>query len=159
MPRPTPTERPPTADIMRGVGLQPDPWQIEVLQSTHPQLLLNCCRQAGKTTVVAFLALIEAMCKAMTRVVLVSRSHRQSREVLRLMNFYYDLLGAKSKLKVNADVMAFANMSRIVCLRLCRLRRRVVADRRALCVAEAAELSCREVAATCDVVCRPVGGE
>ena len=57
---PPPATRPPTADIMRGVGLEPDPWQIEVLQSTHPQLLLNCCRQAGKTTVVAFLALIEA---------------------------------------------------------------------------------------------------
>jgi hypothetical protein len=46
---------------MRTLGLEPDPWQVEVIHSDHPQLLLNCCRQSGKTTVVAVLALIEAM--------------------------------------------------------------------------------------------------
>jgi hypothetical protein len=48
-----------------------------------PGLLFNCCRQAGKSTVVAFLALFTALTKYMTRVLILSRSHRQSRELLR----------------------------------------------------------------------------
>src|SRR5258707_14254851 len=109
-----PAERPPTVEIMRRMSIEPDPWQIEVLLSEHPQLLLNCCRQAGKSTVVAILALIHAMWYPMTNVVLVSRSHRQSRELLRLMVFYYTLLGKKMKAKVSAREMELANGSRIV---------------------------------------------
>src|SRR6185295_9789495 len=53
------TDRPPTLQIMRKLGLEPDPWQIEVIKSEHTQILLNCCRQAGKSTVVALLGLVE----------------------------------------------------------------------------------------------------
>jgi len=41
---PPPIERPPFIQIMRRLGLEPDPWQVEVLQSEQPQILLNCCR-------------------------------------------------------------------------------------------------------------------
>jgi hypothetical protein len=41
--------RPPGVRVMRGLGLEPDAWQVEVLESTHSRLLLNCCRQAGKS--------------------------------------------------------------------------------------------------------------
>src|SRR5471030_2600471 len=109
-------ERPPTVEIMRRIGLEPDPWQIDVLQSEHPQLLLNCCRQAGKSTVVAILGLLQAMWYPMTRVILVSRSHRQSGELLRLMGFYYKLLGAKVEAKINAREIELSNASRIVCV-------------------------------------------
>ena len=51
----------PAVPLMRNLGLEPDPWQVEVLESTHPRLLLNCCRQAGKSAVVAVLALTEAV--------------------------------------------------------------------------------------------------
>ena len=51
----------PAVKLMRNLGLEPDPWQIEVLQSKHPRLLLNCARQAGKSTVVALLALTQAI--------------------------------------------------------------------------------------------------
>ena len=47
--------RPPAVNLMRKLGLEPDPWQVEVLDGGHPRLLLNCCRQAGKSTVVALL--------------------------------------------------------------------------------------------------------
>ena len=46
---------------MRNLGLEPDDWQVTVLESGHPRLLLNCCRQAGKSTVVAILGLVEAL--------------------------------------------------------------------------------------------------
>jgi hypothetical protein len=52
MPTPCPAVR-----LMRNFGLIPDPWQVEVLESNQRQLLLNCCRQVGKSTVVALLAL------------------------------------------------------------------------------------------------------
>ena len=109
-------ERPPTVEVMRRIGMEPDPWQIEVLQSEHSQLLLNCSRQAGKSTVVAILGLLQAMWNPMTNVVLVSRSHRQSREMLRLMAFYYKLFGEKLKAKVNAKEIVLTNYSRIVCV-------------------------------------------
>jgi len=44
------------AEIMTNLGLEPDPWQLEVLDGTYQRLLLNCCRQAGKSTTVAMLA-------------------------------------------------------------------------------------------------------
>jgi hypothetical protein len=51
----------PAVQIMLNFGLQPDPWQVEVLESRHERLLLNTCRQGGKSTVVAILLLIEAL--------------------------------------------------------------------------------------------------
>ena len=54
----------PRREVMRKLGLEPDPWQIEVLEAGHPRLLLNCCRQAGKSTVVALLGLVEAALRA-----------------------------------------------------------------------------------------------
>jgi hypothetical protein len=38
--------RSPAASVMRKLGMEPDPWQVEVLEGNHPRLLLNCCRQA-----------------------------------------------------------------------------------------------------------------
>ena len=115
--RPTPfSVPPPFVDIMRKFGMEPDPWQVEVFDSEHPQMLLNCCRQAGKSTTVAIYGLLEAMYRPMTRVVLVSRSHRQSRELLRLMTFYYDLFRKSIAKRVNAQEIEMENYSRIVSL-------------------------------------------
>src|SRR5439155_5667156 len=86
--------RPPAVRIMRNLGLEPDPWQVEVLEAGHPRLLLNCCRQAGKSTTVALLGLVEAMFVPFTRVVLVSRSHRQSKEMLRIVTDFHRRLGS-----------------------------------------------------------------
>jgi hypothetical protein len=83
-------------DLMARLGYTPDPWQIEVLENEHPRLLLNCCRQAGKSTIVAFLGLFEAMTKAMARVLLVSRTHRQSRELFRNVKWFHQLLGERA---------------------------------------------------------------
>src|ERR1700722_6997355 len=114
---PTTFDRSVFATIMRKLTMEPDAWQIDVLQSEHPQLLLNCCRQAGKSTVVALLCLLEAMFKPMTTVILVSCSHRQSREMLKLMVFYYQVLGERVKAtRVNTQEIELKNMSRIISL-------------------------------------------
>ena len=83
------TGRPTASEVMRGLGLVPDPWQIEVLQAAHSRLLLNCTRQSGKSTVVAILALVEAICTPCTKVLLLSRSHRQSTELFRIVTGFY----------------------------------------------------------------------
>src|SRR5436189_5955140 len=85
--------RPPAVQIMRNLGLEPDPWQVEVLEAGHPRLLLNCSRQAGKSTTVALLGLVEAIFIPGTRVLLLSRSHRQSTELFRIVTDFYGRLG------------------------------------------------------------------
>src|SRR5437016_2068493 len=109
-------DRPDIAELMRALGFEPDPWQIELLNSAHPQVLLNCCRQAGKSTVVAMYCLIEAIYRPMTTVILLSRSHRQSRELLKLMHFFFQLLRKKVDARVNAQEMRLTNLSRVISL-------------------------------------------
>ena len=108
--------RPPSVAVMRNLGLAPDPWQVEVLEAGHPRLLLNCCRQAGKSTVVAVLGLVEALWKPMTKVLLVSRSLRQSKELFRQVCFFHSLLGDKLAERQTASELELTNLSRIVCL-------------------------------------------
>ena len=44
------------ATFARGQGFMPDPWQERMLRSQSRRLLLNCCRQSGKSTTAALLA-------------------------------------------------------------------------------------------------------
>src|SRR5437870_9434437 len=53
---------------------KPDRWQRELLRSNAPRILLNCCRQAGKSTAVAALALHTALFQTGSLILLVSRS-------------------------------------------------------------------------------------
>src|SRR3989440_11001561 len=86
--------RPPAVRVMRHLGLEPDPWQVEVLEGKHHRLLLNCCRQAGKSTVVAMVALLEAVLIPQRLIVLLSRSMRQLSELFRKVSNFYQRLGA-----------------------------------------------------------------
>ena len=105
-----------TLRVMNTLGLKPDPWQIDVITGEHKRLLLNCSRQSGKTTVVAVLGLVEALCRSMTRILLVSRSLRQSREMFRLMTHYHEMLESPSLKRKTAEELEFQNDSRIVCV-------------------------------------------
>ncbi|MDP9477996.1 MAG: hypothetical protein M3R38_20335, partial [Actinomycetota bacterium] len=49
------------AAFARAAGLEPDPWQQQVLKSASKRILLNCSRQSGKTTIVAALVLHRAL--------------------------------------------------------------------------------------------------
>jgi hypothetical protein len=101
---------------MSNFGLEPDPWQVEVLEGHYDQLLLNCCRQAGKSTVVAMLALAEAVFKPFSMALLLSRCHRQSMELFKKVTLYYHRLGAPMKQRLTTEELELDNMSRIVCL-------------------------------------------
>src|SRR5438874_9381791 len=108
--------RPPGVRLMRNLGLEPDPWQIEVLAGNHQRLLLNCCRQAGKSTVVAMLGLAEAVFKGGSKVLLVSRSHRQSKELFGIVIDFYRRLGKPMKVRLTQEELWLSNLSRIVSL-------------------------------------------
>src|ERR1700687_4014123 len=69
--------------ILRRVGIEPDPWQRELLLGNDRQVLLNCSRQAGKSTVVSALALHTALFTPDALVLLLSPSQRQSGEIFR----------------------------------------------------------------------------
>jgi hypothetical protein len=111
-----PSSRPPAVQIMRRLGLEPDPWQAEVLESTQPRLLLNCCRQAGKSTTVALLGLVEALFVPGTKVLLVSRSLRQATELFRLVLDFHRRLGWPLLEKRTSEELRLSNFSRVVCL-------------------------------------------
>jgi hypothetical protein len=102
--------------LMRKLGLEPVPWQAEVLEAGHPRLLLNCCRQAGKSTAVALLGLAEAVFVPFTTVLLLSRSHRQSTELFRIVVGFYRRLGSPLQVRLTAEELQLSNHSRIVSL-------------------------------------------
>ncbi|HZU34506.1 MAG TPA: terminase family protein [Gemmataceae bacterium] len=106
----------PAVQVMRLLDLEPDPWQIEVLESSHPRMLLNCCRQAGKSTTVAILGLTAALYVKNTRVLLLSRSHRQSHELFRTLMSFWKRFELPPPRKKTEDEVEFANGSRIVSL-------------------------------------------
>src|SRR5262249_25398278 len=108
--------RPMGLKLMRGLGLEPDPWQTEVLTGEHPRLLLNCARQAGKSTVVAALALAEAMFIPDSKILLLSRSHRQSQELYRTVTHFYRQVKDTLPSRVKTDELQLCNGSRIVSL-------------------------------------------
>ena len=43
--------------LMARCGLEPDPWQAELLREQPKRALLLCCRQSGKSTTTAVLGL------------------------------------------------------------------------------------------------------
>ena len=104
----------PAVQLMLNFGLQPDPWQVEVLERRHERLLLNCCRQGGKSTVVAILALVEALFRPHSQILLLSRSYRQSRELFHTILGYYDRLEAPMKKFKNVQGLELGNGSRII---------------------------------------------
>ena len=101
----------------QSLGLDPDPWQRDLLLSTEKQTILNCSRQSGKTEIVSVLALYTAMQHAGSLILCVSPSLRQSGEMLKkVVSHYHDIgrpLGATID---SALTLQLSNRSRIVSL-------------------------------------------
>jgi hypothetical protein len=74
-------------------GITPDPWQARVLRSPAPRKLLNCARQAGKSSVSAALALHVALHEPESLTLILSPSERQSGELAHTIWSYYKRLG------------------------------------------------------------------
>ena len=103
--------------LARAAGVEPDPWQAEVLRSPADRLLLNCCRQSGKSTTSGVLGVHTALYEAGALVLLLSPTLRQSSELFKKCVAVYRALGRP----VPADsetalTLTLENGSRIVSL-------------------------------------------
>jgi hypothetical protein len=104
-------------EMVRESSLEPDPWQAKALRSRAPRILLNCSRQAGKSTVTAALAVHTALYEPGALALLLSPSLRQSQELFRkALEIYHSLdhpvpMEAESALRFELE-----NGSRIVSL-------------------------------------------
>jgi hypothetical protein len=103
--------------LSEAAGLFPDRWQRDVLRSSASRLLLNCCRQSGKSTTTSTLSLHTALYQPESLTLLLSPGERQSKELLRKITDRYRTLGrpvpadAENKLELE-----LSNGSRIVAL-------------------------------------------
>jgi terminase large subunit-like protein len=76
----------------RELGVQPDPWQHGLLRSSSDRVLLNCCRQSGKSTMTAIIALHRALYHPGSLVLCLAPALRQSQELFgKVLGFYRDL--------------------------------------------------------------------
>ncbi len=107
-----------SASVFRALGRTPDPWQRDVLFCPDRQILLNCSRQAGKSTVAAALALHTALfAPGGALVLVVAPSLRQSEELYRKIVQAYQALGPPTRaLARSQHRLELANGSRVVCL-------------------------------------------
>ena len=99
------------------VGIEPDPWQAQLLRDRPRRALLNCSRQSGKSTCTSLLALWTAIFEPGSLILLVSPSQRQSGELFKkVMEFYHRLPNAPSLASESLLRCEFANGSRIIAL-------------------------------------------
>jgi hypothetical protein len=79
-------------EFAKSLGLTSDPWQERLLRSTSPRVLLNCCRQSGKSTTSAIIALHRALYFPGSLVLALAPALRQSQELFaKIAGFYKDL--------------------------------------------------------------------
>lgn len=99
------------------VGIVLDPWQLSALKDSSPELILNCFRQSGKSTIAALKALYTATSRAMRTIVIISPTLRQSGEIYRMVDQFY-MCSSYSPLKVRDTLysMELVNGSRIIAL-------------------------------------------
>jgi Terminase large subunit, T4likevirus-type, N-terminal len=98
------------------LGFIPDPWQRLLLRSQSRWVLLNCCRQSGKSTTTAIVALHSAIYDP-GLVLCVSPSLRQSRELFaKIIAFLKTLAPVEPLEEDNKSSCELANGSRIVSL-------------------------------------------
>jgi len=105
------------AELLRCAGMEPDPWQEQVLASSSNRMLLLASRQAGKSSVAAALALHTALTRPGSPVLLLSPSTRQSGELFRKVMSLFGALGRPVAVRAESALrVEFANGSRVLAL-------------------------------------------
>ena len=80
------------SSFARAVGVEPDPWQEDLLKSTSDRVLLNCSRQSGKSTTSAIIALHRALYHPSSLILCLALALRQSQELFgKRAGLYRDL--------------------------------------------------------------------
>jgi hypothetical protein len=81
------------AAFAEGLGIVPDPWQRDLLCSSSDRVLLNCCRQSGKSTMSAHVALHRALYRPGSLVLILAPAERQAKETFSKVAEKYATLG------------------------------------------------------------------
>ncbi len=100
-------------------GIVPDAWQSDLLRSDAKQTILLCSRQSGKSTTTSILALHQAIYTANSLILLLSPSLRQSQELFRKLQDFYNALESDylpTATEESALRMELSNGSRIIAL-------------------------------------------
>ncbi len=101
----------------QGLGFEPDEWQQKALRWQGKRMLLNCCRQSGKSTTAAILALHRAIFYPGSLILLVSPSLRQSSELFKKVTGELVKLESQPKRVENNKLsLTLENKSRIASL-------------------------------------------
>jgi hypothetical protein len=99
------------------LGMVPDEWQRDLLRSSADRVLLNCCRQSGKSTISAVIALHRALYYPGSLILCLAPALRQSQELFgKIAGFYRDLgrpVAPQGERKLSLEL---ENDSRIVTL-------------------------------------------
>jgi phage terminase large subunit-like protein len=101
----------------QSLGIEPDPWQEDVLRSDSKRIILNCARQSGKSTITAIMALHHALYTPNALVLIVSHTLAQAKETFKKIKRFYEQLERPILLTTNTvDRLELANKSRIISL-------------------------------------------
>jgi hypothetical protein len=112
---PTPPIPSPAHWAASTLNFTPDSHQSQVLDSSHHRILVNCCRQWGKSTTAAIRALHHALFHPQSEIILIAPTQRQSSELLRKVKSFSTQTEVKSD-GTNRFSLQFPNNSRIVAL-------------------------------------------
>ena len=94
-----------------------DKWQRDLLLSNEQKVILNCARQAGKSSLTAVLALHHALYNPGALELVISAGYRQATEFFRKVTGFYQQLGRPVPSDAeNKHTLELRNKSRIVSL-------------------------------------------
>lgn len=102
-------------DLAKLIGFEPDPWQQRLL-TARGNVLLNCSRQAGKSTGASLLVVHRAITQPRHLALLISPSLRQSGELFRKVRSFLARVPGLKLAEDNASSVTLVNGSRIVSL-------------------------------------------
>lgn len=103
--------------FVQGLGLDPDPWQAEVLRSPSRRILLNCSRQSGKSTITAAIGLHQALYVPGSLIILLAPTREQAAELFRKLSALYTATGATVSPKAQSILrLELENGSRVLTL-------------------------------------------
>ena len=101
----------------RSLGFEADPEQKKILQSSSKRIILNCCRQFGKSTLGAILSLHRSIYHPGSLTLLLSPSLRQSQELFRKVSGMVRITKTMPRLIEDSKLfLTLENRSRIVSL-------------------------------------------
>ncbi|TFH54368.1 MAG: terminase [Methanothrix sp.] len=106
----------PVVWCQNSLGLEPDPWQAEVLRSDSKRLLLNNSRQSGKSFICSALALHTAIYHPGSLTLCLSPTLRQSSELFRNVKNFFSADPSIASTSESVLKLELANGSRIVSL-------------------------------------------